>query len=284
MHDLAKMVRYVVSTTALCAALMPAPVIAQPQDVEQHTLQLNDAAPEQDETVWNGSLGGSLNTGNTRSWQVITSTDLRLMRGASGFVALASFAYGQADIKDDGAEDYKDTVKNFNAKLRYEYYLTRMDALFVSAGFRWDTFAGLDSRIQGQAGYLRNFFKHEAHRMWGELGYDITLDNYDPDPLPDPDNMGAFLDGDAVVHSGRVFLGYDNHINEGMTYLTGVEGLLNVEDAEDLRINWDNAVRSSIAGNFHLELKFTLNFDNVPVPGARKLDTATLVSLLYSLS
>jgi hypothetical protein len=45
----------------------------------------------------------------------------------------------------------------------------------------------------------------------------------------------------------------------------------------------DNALRSKIGGNFSLELKLSFQFDNVPVPGAEKLDTQTLGSLIYNL-
>ena len=71
----------------------------------------------------------------------------------------------------------EETVKNLNAKLRYDYYLTLMDALFVAIVLRWDEFAGLDLRVQGQLGYLRNFLRKDGHRFWGEVGYDLTVDN-----------------------------------------------------------------------------------------------------------
>lgn len=269
------------ATALLFVLALTSTAAAQPAAVEQHTEKAADAAPAEEETSWTAGLGGSLNTGNTESWMLNAGTDLRLVRDPNVFSLHAAFAMGQADIKDDTDNELKDTVKNFNAKVRYDYFLTEMDALFVATGFRWDTFAGLDSRVSGQLGYLRNFFKEDAHRFWGEIGYDLTLDNYDPDPLLD--DAGNTLDGDAVVHSARGFLGYDNQINDALTYLTGLEALVNVEDAEDTRVNWDNALRSAIDGNFQLETKFTLGYDNVPVPGARKLDTATLITLLYTL-
>lgn len=240
-----------------------------------------------DETVFSASLGGSLNTGNTESWQLTAGTELRLVRMPHAFGFNAALAYGKADVPDDldaagtPVEDFKDTVKNFNTKARYEYYLTRMDALFLAAAFRWDEFAGLDARVQGQAGYLRNFVKTDDQRFWGELGYDITFDDFHPDPLLDP-ATGAVLPGDDVTHSGRLFFGYDGHLNQSLAYIGGLEGLVNVEEAKDTRINWENALRSALGGNFQLELKFTLKYDNVPVPGTEKVDTTTLLSLLYS--
>jgi len=95
--------------------------------------------------------------------------------------------------------------------------------------------------------------------------------------------MALFDQGDDVIHSARLFLGYDNKLNAVLTYVGGLEGLLNVEEPKDTRIAFDNALRSAIATNLQLELKFTLLFDNVPVLGAEKVDTQTLVNLIYNL-
>jgi putative salt-induced outer membrane protein YdiY len=284
------------STSTLVAlagvlAVVTARAQAQPAAIEQHTVGHAEQPPDDDTTSLAASLGGTLNTGNTRSWQLTTGSDFKLVRSQHSFGANAAFAYGRADVADDGTDAFQDTVKNLNAKLRYDYFLTDYDALFIAALFRWDEFAGLDARVSGQVGYLRVFFKAPKHRLWGEIGYDLTYDNYHPDPLPNPDfdpvmpvaGVPEFLDGSDVVHSVRVFVGYENEINEAITYVGGVEGLFNVEETDDVRVNLDNALRSSIAGNFKLELKFSLKYDNVPVPGSRKTDTATVISVLYQL-
>jgi len=264
----------------LWTALASASATAQPAAIEQHTEHGLEKAPDLDETRLDLSLGGSLNTGNTESWQLNAGGTLRLTRGPSALGADAAFAYGQADIKDDNTDAYQDTVRNFNSKLRYDFFFTQMDAVFAALAFRWDQFAGLDSRVQGQLGYLRYLLRADKHRLWGEVGYDQTRDNFDPDPLLDPET-GTVLPGEQVVHSARGFLGYDNQLNEALTYVGGLEALLNVEQSEDLRLNFDNALRSRIGGGFQLEVKFTLKFDNVPVAGTRSTDTATLFTLIY---
>jgi putative salt-induced outer membrane protein YdiY len=149
--------------------------------------------------------------------------------------------------------------------------------------YRWDTFAGLDARVQGQLGYMRNFFKVENHKFWGELGYDVTYDNYDPDPLLDPTDPSIILPGSDVVHSARGFLGYNNELNEEVMFLTGVAALVNVEDTDDVRVTWNSALRSTIGAGFQLELKLLLDLDTQPVPGKEKVDTTTTVNLIYNL-
>ncbi|HJK94095.1 MAG TPA: DUF481 domain-containing protein [Polyangiaceae bacterium LLY-WYZ-15_(1-7)] len=305
-------VRTLVSALALAFGALalgaPAPAGAQAADPEQLTERVNQERPEEDETAWALSAGAVINTGNTRSWTANAGSNFRLVRGRHAFGAEWAFNYGRADLPDDGVDDYTDTARNSNLRLRYDLYLTRMDALFVALAHRWDTFAGLDTRLQGQVGYLRNFFREENHRAWGEVGYDITYDNFDPEAIQDPDTasdpmcdpaMGApddiadrpaicQADGSQIVHAARVYLGYENALNEHVRFLTGVEALLNLEEPEDLRINYDAALRSTIAGSLQVEIKFKLLYDNVPALQAdgterEKIDTTTTISLIYTL-
>jgi len=262
---------------ALCAAMAPSAALAQ-----AHSEAVAEEAPSEDETTWALSAGGLLNTGNTESWQATAGTNLHLVRGSHAFTLESAFNYGRANVAGD-ARGYVDTSRNLNARARYDYFFTENDAAFVALGYRWDTFAGLDARVQAQVGYLRNLVKNDAHRFWGELGYDLTFDNLDPDPLPDPATPGAFLPGTATTHSARLFLGYTATLNEHVQVALGLESLLNVQDPQDLRLNGDAALRASIAGNLQLETKFTMHFDNQPVPGKETLDTTTQLSLIYSL-
>lgn len=281
---------------------------AQPAAPAQLTERVAEAPPSEDLTTWGLSAGAVISTGNTRSWTANAGTNFRLVRGRSSVGLEWAFNYGRANLAGDAPDrGYVDTVRNSNAKLRYDFFLTPMDALFAATAHRWDTFAGLDTRLQLQAGYLRNFLKEENHRAWGEVGYDMTFDNFDPEAVQDPSRSadpmcdpalvpfvsdrrenGCFLDGTQVVHAARIFLGYENALNENVRFLTGLETLLNFQEIEDLRLNFDAALRSTIAGSLQVEIKFKLLFDNVPAVRAdgtdfEKLDTTTTISLIYTL-
>lgn len=284
-----------IATGAALTALAAGSALAQAEAAQQHGEKTAQEAPSDDATSLAASLGGTLNTGNTRIWQITLGSDLLIVRDPHALTAMLAFAYGEADLPNDTIAGYEPTVQNLRARARYDYFLTRMDALFGAVAFRWDEFAGLDSRLQGQLGYLRYFLRADNHRFWGEVGYDITHDDYAPLPNPafmidpdtgdpvDPSIPPLTPEGTAVVHSARLFVGYDNRLSEGLTYLGGLEGLINVEEPKDTRINLDNALRSKLGGNFQLELKFSLQYDNVPVPGAKKLDTQTIGSVIYNL-
>jgi len=170
---------------------------AQPEEVEQHIEEVAHEAFQEDVTNLNASLGGQLNTGNTEAWQLTTGSAFALVRGRHGVSLTMDFSYGRANVADDTdaagepIDELVDTIRNLRTKGRYDFFLTPMDAIFAASAYRWDTFAGLDARVQGQLGYMRNFFREKDHRFWGELGYDITYDNYDPDPLLDPRQVHA---------------------------------------------------------------------------------------------
>ncbi|MFW5921311.1 MAG: DUF481 domain-containing protein [Polyangiales bacterium] len=264
---------------AICLVVASsAPAFAQPDGPDQHSEAPGEEAPSTDETLAELSAGGLLNTGNTESWQAQAGGRTRILRGPHAFSAELQFAYGQADLPEDMASDYRDTVKQLNARARYDFFFTDDDAVFVGEVYRWDPLAGIDTRLQTQAGYLRNLFREENHRFWVEVGYDFTYDNYHFLPSA----MGAFVEED-YIHSARGFVGYDNRVNEHVSFDTGLEALVNVEDGDDVRVSWDSALRSSIAGQLQLEVSFSLKLDNVPPQGAEKLDTVTQLNLIYTL-
>ncbi|MCA9580799.1 MAG: DUF481 domain-containing protein, partial [Myxococcales bacterium] len=151
-------------------------------------------------------------------------------------------------------------------------------------------FAGLNHRLQGQVGYQRHFFREKEHRFWGELGYDLTVDEvYQQNDITDPTMMDQVIGMTETllwvdpVHSVRLFVGYENKLNQAVTFMTGLEALLNVQDSDDTRINWKSTLISKLAGSLNVELGFLLVFDNQPPPMInQKLDTVTTVNLVYA--
>jgi putative salt-induced outer membrane protein YdiY len=260
---------------------IPAPA-APPPAPGTFAEKVSHEAPKGDVTSLTASGGGALNSGNTNSYQVNLGADFALIRQPHGVSANASFAYGVADNSEDDSDDLIASVRNLNAKARYDYFVSLMDAVFAATVFRWDPFAGIDRRNQGQLGYLRYLMREDKHRFWGELGYDLTSDNYGP-VEGKPDAMIP-ADEEVIIHSVRLFFGYENKLNSALSYLGGIEGLMNVEDPGDTRINFSNALNSSISNSFQLQLKLTLAYDSkVPTVDTEKLDTTLIVNLVYAL-
>ena len=245
---------------------------------------------------WSASLGLVYAAGNTSSWTLNAGTSFRVVRNRHAFSLDWAFAYGRTDLTpNDGSTGFVDTVRNSNTRARYDLYLTRDDAFFIAVGHRWDTFAGLDTRLQAQLGYLRNLIQAEKHRLWTELGYDFTYDNYvltqDPNRAMDPacaDTIPledrpqrCIIDGENV-HAARAYIGYNNQLNPFMTVSAGLEALFNLQDGDDIRLNFDVALTSTLSEMFKIELKFKLLFDNVPVPDKGKYDSLLTANLVFN--
>ena len=210
---------------------------AQPTDAPRHAETAAAEAFQKDVTTFNASLGGSLNTGNTEAMLVNLGTAFALVRGHHGLGLSMDFAYGRANMPSDNVDALIDTARNLRSRGRYDLFLTELDALFVSGVYRWDTFAGLDARLSGQVGYLRNLVKQDEVRLWGELGYDLTYDNFDPDPLRDrvpdgiPPSAGALVDRAGLKgvasHGARVSPAHANFIvNDGSASAADIRELI----------------------------------------------------------
>jgi hypothetical protein len=242
---------------------------------------------QKDLTSFSASFGGALSSGNTQALQATVGTIFGLVRDRHALDLSMDFVYGRARPTASGA--MVDTARNLRSRGRYALFLSTMDALFVAGMYRWDTFAGLDARLQGQVGYMRNLYTEDKLRLWGEVGYDLTYENFDPDPLQDPADPARRLKGSQYLHSARLFLGYDNQINAMMVVLMGVEGLLNVEEPSDSRVNADLALRSVIVDRLQLEFKASILVDTKPpvrpagVPPLYKYDGILKLNLIYTL-
>ncbi len=257
--------------------------LAQPEAAAQHAETVAER-PDEDLLEWNLLAGGVFNSGNTRSWSLNAGTHFGFVRGRHGLTLDWVLSYGRAALRDEDTGEFGDTTdvaRNSNARIRYDFFLTDNDAIFAAVAHRWDTFAGLDTRLQAQIGYLRNFINEDNHRFWTEAGFDFTYDNFDPEDLVDADGNELRTD---EVYSARLFLGYKNQLNEHVLFLTSLEGLLDLEHpADNLRLNYDAALQVTVVDSLQLGITFKLLYDQDPVQGRENVDTITTLNLIYSL-
>ncbi len=292
---------------ALTGSLAPASVLAQPAAAPQFTdAAAARPAPDTDDTVWTLTLGGTLNYGNARSLQLNANNHFQIRRDVHQFTLDLTFLYGVASLRDGTTQQFgpwNANAQSLNGLIRYDIFLDADDALFASVRGRNDPFAGLDFRFQGQIGYVRNVFaEHEAqHRLWFEIGADVTYDDRYPNPLCAPPPAGVtvtpatcvgsdarsyLLPGDELQPSARLFIGYDNHMNADWSYLTGIEGLVDLRGEphwRNVRLAWRNTLAFHVATNLAVNLMFNFTYDGEPVPGFDEIDTQTVLGLSYTL-
>jgi putative salt-induced outer membrane protein len=247
-------------------------------------VQKPDPAKEKDATEAQILGGGMQATGNSRSLALTTSGKFRVRRRANQFAALAAANYARA--ASDAATPTETTVENYQGKVRYDRFVASEFAVFLSVAARRDRFQQLNLRLNVDPGVAYYFLDEAKQQLWGELGYDFQFDirrqaALDAAALATPP---AALDRTKVTHSGRLFAGYSNQLNDAVSVTTGLEYLQSVTEAKGFRINWDAGLNSKIAGNFSLATTFSLRYDNNPIISVKNnTDTMTAVSLVYQL-
>ncbi len=271
-------------------------------------------AEDDDDTVWTVQLGGTFNYGNTRSFQLAGGTHFAVRREIHLFTMDFAFTYGVASLRDANGVfgPWDANAQNINGKLRYDLFVDPDWSLFAVAVARNDPFAGLDFRFQGQLGVSRNLLREADgnHRLWLELGVDVTYDDLFPNPacptgstlvagtatcMPAMGDAVRVLPGDRQQYSGRALIGYDNHMNQGWRYLTTVEGLGGAlmgsgwdeagqpSTVGNFRFNWQNELALNLVENLAVSLRFNLFYELVPPAGRDNLDLQTILSVQYTL-
>lgn len=231
------------------------------------------------------SLGaGALSTtGNSRNLALTSLATFRLRRTDNQFSALAAANYGRAGAP---GKEVVTTVENFQGRARYDRFVTTDFALFFGLQGRRDRFAGLDLRTQLDPGVAYYFLNQEKLLFWTEVGYDLLHDIRRDDARAVFDKSGAqtdYLAKTRTTHSGRLFVGYNNKLNEAVTVTMGVEYLQSLVDLKLYRINGDISLSSKIGKGFALATAFSARYDSGALPGKEKLDTVTSANLVYTI-
>lgn len=249
-----------------------------------------DQAKQNDATEAKVLAGGMTASGNSRSIAATGSLQSRIRRGSDQGTAAAAVNYGRSP-SDPTDRDSKmvTSVENYQAKLRYDRFLTERFTVFGALSLRRDRFQELNLRLNLDPGVGYYFVSEPKQQLWGELGYDFQFDVRTQKAIDASEAANAadssveVLDKTDVRHSARLFVGYANNITDNFGGQTGSEYLQGIPDTEYWRLNWDIGVNSKISGNFSLAVTFSLKYDHHPLPNVAKVDTAAAVSLVYQL-
>lgn len=263
------------------------------------------------------SAGGLFNSGNARSLALTAGGRLRVRRKIHEFSAGLVGNYGRAATQSTPSQD---TASNVQGRLRYDVFFHPRISAFAMVTARFDPFLALQSRVRVDPGLAFYVLQEAKHRLWGELGYDFQHDArrvhaekqdcvvagalvtdgcYELRVPNVPQGMGArVVDRSLGVHSLRLFGGYVNQLSEIVSFTTGLEYIQPlsplrssdvdppkpdqpVESRLRMWVNWDAALNVQVHKALSFATTFTLRYDNAPLPGIRRLDTITAVSLNY---
>ena len=233
-----------------------------------------------DSTTATLAAGGMQTAGNARFLAATGNGAFEIRRGLDGFGAGFLGNYGRTAVP--GAP-WDTTAQNVQLKVRYDRYLTDVLSAFLIATVRHDKFQGIDFRLNLDPGLKYLFVREATYSFWGEGGYDLQIDRRRQE---DVDRAAAAKQAlpPGVDHSSRLFAGYKQAFNKEVTLSTGLEYLQSFVTSDRYRFNYEVVFAARVKGGLALGLGFTARFDNAPVPGKERLDTATTLSVIYSYS
>ncbi|MEM7135202.1 MAG: DUF481 domain-containing protein [Myxococcota bacterium] len=234
---------------------------------------------------WSLSAGGSVNTGNTQSWNLSAGSDFEMTKLAHRLTMELLFNFGRANpVPSDPESIYSTVSKQLFFNSRYDYFFTDKDAVWASLGYRWDPLAGFTAQLLANAGYLRAFIKEENHYFAGRVGYSYTFENYETPP--------STLTENSNIHGLLAALDYENRLNEHVSFLSSIVTIYNLNEIDaqmanpfkDIRIYMTAALLSQLTDKLAFEARFLLLYDRLPAgPELVKTDTTTLFSFVYTL-
>jgi len=261
---------------------------APPAELKDTPSEDAEAAAEEEvkaEIDWSLNLGGAVNTGNTKSWNLFAGSDFQLVKTDHRLTMGALFNFGRADVAPtDPATSFTTVSKQFFFNSRYDYFFTDMDAVWASLGYRWDPLAGFKAQLLVNGGYLRAFIKNDKHYFAGRIGYSYTFENYEVPP--------STLTSNSNIHGLLAALDYENRLNEHVEFLASIVTIYNLNNIdvqnaspfEDIRIYLTAALLSKLSDKLAFEARFLMLYDRIPAgPLLQKTDTTTIFSLVYTI-
>lgn len=279
------------------------PKFSHTSEDELSELEKGAAKPE-----WKaGALAGLiLTTGNSRTTTISAGAKASRKADKNKFqlevggayarssLFLANDADGDGDIDAGEYERLSQTsARSFEGKARYDRFLSKSDALYLSAQGLTNKPAGKQFVGGGQGGYSRTAFQNTMHTVVVEAGYDYSYE--------DPVVGNGFSN-----HSLRAFAGYEGKLTDDSGLDASIEGLFNVNELdtptgpadrfEDARLTSRLALTTKLFEDISFRFGFEARFDNVPsalpsfsspfeagyIPEADTLDTKTEATIIIN--
>lgn len=234
------------------------------------------------------AAGGLFAVGNSRAMSYTGSGNFKLRRDQHQLTAAASANYGRA--APDRDSPMQTTVENVQGRLRYDYFLTQQLALFLGTSARRDRFQGLNLRLNIDPGVAYYVIDRDQHQLWFEGGYDFQYDVRNEAAVEAADAAGTPVDDTEARHNARLFTGYENKLNQAVSFTLGLEYLQGLspfrDDASD-DVNWQlngqAGLSSRVADRFSVNTTVGLRYDNNPLPEIESTDLVTAIQLVYTL-
>jgi putative salt-induced outer membrane protein len=226
------------------------------------TASAHDPTQEAPKKNWSNKteLGLTTTTGNSETLNVSFANEYKRLWTHSELIFDASALRNETTRVDRQAvggqlvvtETDEVSAESYLLGAKYRHDITERLMWYVNGSWTRILQAGVDNRYRAGAGLGYAFIKGGAHTLVGELGGDYTDEE--------------FVDGatDSFANA-RAFLGYDWAIGPSSALSSDLEGLQNLDESDDWRVNWISSITSSLSTRVALKVSYTVLYDNQPV-------------------
>jgi hypothetical protein len=144
------------------------------------------------------------------------------------------------------------TADHYGLSLRYDRDISERTGWFGLGSWERNRPAGIENRSNGGAGISYTFFDTDVHKLTGQAGFGYTVE----------EPVGGERDDYPVA---RLFSRYWRSISDTSSFDLQVEGIENLDETDDYRVNFLGGVTAKLTDKLALRVSYTLYYDNEPV-------------------
>ncbi|MDG6772982.1 DUF481 domain-containing protein [Thiomicrorhabdus sp. ZW0627] len=206
-----------------------------------------------------GELGYTNTTGNTESSAIYGALKIDYIQNV--------YEFKSAFEINNKSEDGKQTQERYVADLQYNrFYAKNKDYYsFIQARFEEDKFADLDLDSMLTVGMGKTFIKDEKTLLRAEAGIGYQSTNYVV--ADDIDQVIGRLKGDYSY----AFNPHVKFTQDAIIYTGG----------EQTKLETNTGIKVKMMESLSLKATYQYRSNSDPAPGVKKVDTQTIVTLMY---
>ncbi len=197
--------------------------------------------------AWTGAAQASFlkTSGNTDTSVLGLGADVKY-KGTSPWSVSAKTALSR------GSFNGEENLRNFTAGLRGGRSLNPKTEVFLGADYAEDIYAGIDSRVGGEAGVSRKLSASEPHLLSVEAAFGFTHEV----------RLPARIGDDFAV--GRAGIIYKYVISKTADLQNQFNFIANLNETDDWRLTNVAALTAALDSRFSLKLSYAIGHLNTP--------------------
>ena len=185
------------------------------------------------------------------SWTTVASYTRNDVRDPQRFAVISgpSAAVEEGELVAKSEKVFANT--NFERRVTERFFWN------LGGTYERDKFAGLNSRLTGVAG-IGMLWQNTNGDGFIKLGVAGTYTGQD-EVVDDPETENQFAGIRGTIDGEKRFGDQKQHV-----FTSNLIADLNLQQTDDLRLNWQNSLAAAISQKLQLKIGLTLAFDNAP--------------------